>query len=280
MRFARLAAPALVLAIASWTAVAAQQPAAVAPPETAAVYQGEAAEAFLTKARIVRMQGLSEGVTAPRKATLELDGVTRSAAFKTVEIFSPGLTKLANGQMEMDFTDTWRTEIAAYVIDRIIGLGLVPATVERNYDGKPGSMQWWVESEMPEADRVKNKVTPPDMNAWNRLQFKMLLFDNLIYNTDRHLNNILVTKDFDLRLIDHSRSFRSIPGLKPNHGLTRFSRSLLSGLEKLERQDLIKRIGKYISGAQVNLLLRRRDDILALAKKLVAEKGEAAVLYP
>jgi hypothetical protein len=248
--------------------------------ETAAVYQGEAAEEFLSKARIVRMQGLAEGVTGARKATLELNGVTRSAAFKTVDIFSPGLTKLANGQMEMDFTDTWRTEIAAYVVDRIIGLGFVPATVERSYDGKQGSMQWWLTYEMKEADRVKNKITPPDQAAWNQLQFKMLLFDNLIYNTDIHLNQILVTKDFDIRLHDHSRSFRSIPGLKPNHGLTRFSRSLLSGLEKLERQDLSKRIGKYISGGQINLLLRRRDDILALAKKLVAEKGEAAVLYP
>jgi hypothetical protein len=48
--------------------------------ETAEIYQGEAAEQFLSKARIVRMQGLTTGVTAPRRATLELDGVTRSAS--------------------------------------------------------------------------------------------------------------------------------------------------------------------------------------------------------
>ena len=75
MRLVRLAGPALVLAIASWAAVAAQ--------ETAAVYQGEAAETFLTKAKIVKMQSIALGVTAPRKATLELNGVTHQAAFKT-----------------------------------------------------------------------------------------------------------------------------------------------------------------------------------------------------
>ena len=35
-----------------------------------------------------------------------------------------------------------------------------------------------------------------------------------LYNTDRHLNNILITKDFQIRLIDHSRSFRPFDTLK------------------------------------------------------------------
>jgi len=270
---------AVALALVCFASTRAQETATRAQ-ETAAVYQGDAAEQFLTKARIVKMQSLSVGVTAPKKATLELNGVTHLAAFKTVDIYTPGLTQLGNGQVEVDFTDTWKTEIAAYLVDRIIGLELVPATVQRRYDGKDGSMQWWVESEMEEGDRLKNRITPPDMNAWNRQQFTMLLFDNLIYNTDRNLGNILLTKDFEVRLIDHSRSFRPFGGLKPNNGLTRFSRTLLAGLEKLERQDLQKKTGKYLSGRQITFLLQRRDAILALAKKTVAEKGEAAVLYP
>jgi len=262
----------LALAITCWAQTTAQ--------ETAAVYQGEAAETFLTKARIVKMQGIASGVTGPRKATLELNGVTHQAAFKTVDIYTPGVTQLGNGQVEVDFSDTWKNEIAAYAVDRIMGLGLVPATVQRRYDGKDGSMQWWVESEMTESDRQKNKITAPDMNMWNRQQFTMLLFDNLIYNTDRNLGNVLITKSFEIRLIDHSRSFRPFAALKPNNGLTRFSRSALAGLEKLNKEDLQKRAGKYISTRQITFLLQRRDAILALAKKTVAEKGEEAVLYP
>jgi hypothetical protein len=265
-----------VLGLLVWTGTSAQE----AVRETAEVYQGEAAEQFLTKARIVRMQAVPTGVTAPRRATLELDGVTRSAAFKTVHEERPGLTQLNTGQVEVNFVDTWRTEIAAYVVDRIIGLGLVPATVERSYQRTSGSLQWWVESEMSEAQRIRDKINPPDTEAWNRQQFKMQLFDNLIYNTDRHLNNLLVTKDFEIRLIDHSRSFRGFNVLKPDHTLTRFSRSLLAGLEKLEADDLNKRLRRYLSPSQITSMLRRRDAILELAKRLVEERGEAAVLYP
>jgi hypothetical protein len=265
-----------VLGLLVWTGTSAQE----AVRETAEVYQGEAAEQFLTKARIVRMQAVPTGVTAPRRATLELDGVTRSAAFKTVHEERPGLTQLNTGQVEVNFVDTWRTEIAAYVVDRIIGLGLVPATVERSYQRTSGSLQWWVESEMSEAQRIRDKINPPDTEAWNRQQFKMQLFDNLIYNTDRHLNNLLVTKDFEIRLIDHSLSFRGFNVLKPDHTLTRFSRSLLAGLEKLEADDLNKRLRRYLSPSQITSMLRRRDAILELAKRLVEERGEAAVLYP
>ena len=280
----------LVSAVVGCVAMAAQEgvvqnppevaASAAAPEETADVFQGEEAERFLARARITRVQSIPQGVTAPRRVTLELDGVTRSAAFKTIHEERPGLMQLSSGQVELNFVDTWRTEIAAYIVDRIIGLGLVPATVERSLRGESGSMQWWVVSEMAEVQRRRNDIRPPDTEAWNRQQLKMELFDNLIFNTDRHLNNILVTKAFDLRLIDHSRSFRAFTDLRPNHTLTRFSRSLLEGLARLEREDLRKRIGRYVSVSQIDTMLRRRDRILELAARLVAERGEAAVLYP
>jgi hypothetical protein len=37
--------------------------------------------------------------------------------------------------------------------------------------------------------------------------------------------------------------------------------------------------GKYLTSGQIDRLFQRRDAIVALAKKRVAEKGEAAVLY-
>ena len=62
--------------------------------------------------------------------------------------------------------------------------------------------------------------------------------------------------------------------------MTRFSRSLLDGLERLELQDLRKRLSRYLNGPQINTLLQRRDAILELARTRVAERGEAAVIYP
>jgi hypothetical protein len=108
----------------------------------------------------------------------------------------------------------------------------------------------------------------------------MYLFDELIANVDRHLNNIRITSDFDLRLIDHSRSFRETRELKQPQRLSRFSRSLLDGLAKLEYRDLRARTVSWLDDAQIRAVLARRDAILALANKSIAEKGEAAVIYP
>jgi len=248
--------------------------------ESSAVYQGKAAEDFLTNAKIVSTRPLGEGVTRPYRVELELNGVTHSAVFKSIDVRKAGVTVLADGTSDIDFQDSWQTEIAAYTVDRIIGLGLVPATVERRVvDGKVGSLQWFVEVMATEAERLEQKLTSPDMDDWNEQILTTRLFDQLIANVDRHLKNILVTKEYKLRLIDHSRAFRINRGLPKPELLTRFSRTLLDGITKLEKKDLQKQVGKYLTSGQIDRLLSRRDAILALAKKRIAEKGEAAVLY-
>jgi hypothetical protein len=106
------------------------------------------------------------------------------------------------------------------------------------------------------------------------------LFDNLIYNIDRHSNNIWITKNWDIILIDHSRSFRPFNELRTESELRRFSKSLLAALGKLDRATLDKKLSKYLDGQQIAALLARRDAILARARRLVEEQGEAAVLFP
>jgi hypothetical protein len=279
----------IVAMLAAWPALRAEHvigqsakpaiAAAATPQETWEQFQGPAAEQFLLKARLRSIKNLGTGVTLPQRAELELDGVQHSAVFKTIDDRKGGVTQLQRSS-EINFQDSWQLEVAAYRVDRIIGLRMVPATVERTLNGKTGSLQWWVQSAMEEAERRKQEVTPPDLEAWNRTYQKMELFDQLIFNVDRHLKNVLVTVDFDLRLIDHSRSFRAWNELRNPERVTRFSRSVLDGLRKLEYADLRKRVGRYLVDDQIRGLLARRDAILALAATQVAERGEAAVLYP
>lgn len=265
-------ATAVAAVLFTWTATIAQ--------EGTPVYQGEAAEQFLRNARIMQVRAVGEGVTMPRRATLERNGIRQDAALKDIDFLRPGVTQLDDGSVIFNMEDNWRFEVAAYRIDRMIGLGLVPATVEREYRGKPGSLQWWLESEWSEASRRRNNIQPPDADAWEREQMKMRLFDNLLFNWDRHMNNILITKDFQLRLIDHSRAFLAYNDLRRQEELTRFSRSLLAGIEKLNRDDLRRQVGRYIEGSKITALLARRDKILELARTRVQERGEAATLYP
>lgn len=109
---------------------------------------------------------------------------------------------------------------------------------------------------------------------------KARLFDQLIANVDRHMNNLLVTKEFEIRLIDHSRSFRPLRALRNPEDLTRFSRTLLDSVGRLEMRDVRARLGRYLTGGQIERMMQRRDAIVALAKQRIAEKGEAAVIYP
>jgi hypothetical protein len=271
------AASRLIVALTAivWVSVAAQEP----PLETWEQYQGPAAETFLKKAKVLGKKRLGVGVTDPYKLELELDGVRHNAVFKTIDDRKAGLTRLQNS-VEMNFQDSWQLEVAAYQIDLIIGLRMVPATVERHISPDTGSVQWWVQSMISEFDRRGKGVEPPNAEAWERVYLKMQLFDQLIANVDRHLNNILVTKDFDLRLIDHSRSFRENKELGNARLLHRFSKSLLEGIAKLEFKDLKQRIGRYLLDNQIRAMLARRDAILALAKATVKDRGEAAVIYP
>ena len=240
-------------------------------------FQGNSVEEFLKKAKITSMKDISEGVTLPKKATLELDGVKHYGVFKTIDDYAKA--KQLDRGIEFEFQDSWKTEVAAYEMDKLLGLGMVPATVERIYDGKHGSLQLWVDSKMTEAERVKNKLQPPRPFDWEEQVARIKMFDNLVYNTDRHMNNLLITEDWKIRLIDHSRTFRPFDQLKDPKVLTRFSRSILEKMEALDEPVLREHVGNYLTPYQIQGLLKRRDAMVALSKKLIAEKGAGSVLY-
>jgi len=243
------------------------------------VIQGEDLENFLRKADIVDSKGISIGITGPKKVTMVLNGQTRFGVFKSIDEYKD-LMKYEDGRVEMNFQDSWKGEIAAYEIDKIIGLGMVPATVERTYKGAHGSVQFFVDSIMSEAEHKSKKAEVGNQDLFNEMMYKTRLFDNLIYNTDRNLQNLLITKDWELILIDHSRAFRPSTALKSPKDLEKISRSLLEGITRLNQKNLTEKAGKYLPKPQIDGILKRRDQILAIAKKQAAQKGENVALLP
>ena len=143
--------------------------------------------------------GGAEAVTSPWRLTLEKDGIKRD-----------GLWKNPEGRMG-GFIEGWRYEIAAYLIDQLIGLNMVAPTIEREFNNSKGSLQLWVESEMTLKKKTEQNIKTPSYKVfyWNRATYLQRFFDNLIGNEDRHMNNLLITKDWRIYLIDHSRSFRT-----------------------------------------------------------------------
>jgi hypothetical protein len=243
------------------------------------VIQGEEIEDFLRKAEIVAAKTMDIGITGPRKVTMVLNGQTRFGVFKDVDVYK-AIERFADGRVDVNHQDSWKGEIAAYEIDKIIGLGMIPATVERTYKGVKGSVQFFVDSIMSEGEHIARKVSAGNPELFNQMMYKTRLFDNLVYNTDRNLQNLLITKDWEIILVDHSRAFRPATMLKSPKDLEKLSRTLLEGIARLNRENLTEKTGKYLPKPQIDGILKRRDLIVALAKKQAAEKGERLVLLP
>jgi hypothetical protein len=256
-----------------------------APPEPTATLQGLAlegaeAEAYLRTANVVDRKPLGVGVTHSHKLTLSDGTRTLHAAFKTINERVP-TARMDLGGVEIDFRDSYRHEVAAYELDKLLGIGLVPPTVEREIDGRTGAVQLWVEAAQTEETRKKKGPEPTNIARWNWQMYKARLLRQLTYDTDfRNIRNLLVDSTFRLYAIDFSRAFRIQRDLLAPDDLECFSRSVLEGLKGLDQPLLQERLGRWLDKVQVDALLARRDRILALAQKRVAERGEGRVLYP
>jgi hypothetical protein len=243
-------------------------------------FEGEEAEAFLAAAEVVDKETLQIGVTRSERVTLSDGERTARAIWKVIDDYEP-FKRFPDGSHELGFHDSYKNEIAAYELDKLIGLGLVPPVVERRFQRERGALQLWCEGTIMEMERIEEGLTPKDPEVWNQQMFKVRLFHNLTYNTDfNNVGNILSDPESRIYLIDHSRAFRTKKELLAEGDLTRFSGSLLAGLRRLDQKTLKESLGHWLSKAQIEGLLARRDLILQLAERLIAERGEAAALYP
>jgi hypothetical protein len=257
-------------------AASAQVPASGLPLE------GAEAEEFLRSAEVIDLRYLEgQALTRPQRATLSDGNRTVRALFKTINE-DRAKVKLSNGETITNFKDSYYNEIAAYKLDRLLGLGVVPPCVKRRVGAKQGSMCLWVEGAMTEWERDKEKkLRPPDIEAWNRQMHTIRLFLQLTYDFD-YLNtrNLLIDEDWKIYKIDSSRSFRNEHKLRDPSELERFSRAVLESLRQLDADEVQTALKESLSKPQIKGLLARRDLILEVAEQRVAEKGEEAVLYP
>lgn len=243
---------------------------------------GSGTEEFLKSAEIVAAKEFdSLAVTRPLKVELTDGQRTCYAVFKTIDEQAMK-EKFVDGTTELRFSDRYQHEIAAYELDKLLGLGIVPPTVERRIGRETGSLSLWVEHSMTEWERLKVRdVHPPDVEMWNNQMYTIRLFQQLISDTDyKNINNLLVTPDWKIYKIDASRAFRSHKRLRKEESLERFSRPVLAALRALTEEELKTRLRRWLSRDQITSLWVRRGLILEVADRRLAELGEeAAVLF-
>ena len=189
-------------------------------------FQGEELESFLQNAEVTDLEGTEEGVTLPRRrrSSWTPGHTLRFSRHRRLQTRTHEVAQRRHrGRFPRQLEDRGRG-LRARQDDRPRH---GPTTVERRHRRDRGSMQWWVDNAMSELARVEDGIPPPDPQAWGDMVYKMRLFDSLIYNVDRQVRNILVTEDWRIVLIDHSRSFRTTAELREPEQMIRFSKSLL-----------------------------------------------------
>jgi hypothetical protein len=234
---------------------------------------------FLLTAKVVKSRHSDKGITNPWRLTLTDGTVTHDASFQAVDEHKP-LMQLASGT-EMGFVDSYKFNIAAYQLAELLGLDdMLPVYVERKWQGQTGSLSWWLPVKMDEVERHKQKLTPPDADAWNNQMYKIRVFDQLIYDTDSNLTNVLIGEDWKIYRVDFSRAFRLHKDLKnPDVNLVRCDRQLLEKLKALDAKEVAEKTKHYLDKDEVKAVMARRDKIVEYFQKLISEKGENEVLY-
>lgn len=238
---------------------------------------------FLAKAKVIRNRTTNRGVTAPKLLTLTDGVITHDAVFQAVDESKMVVSLGGNGrasQTELNFVDSYRYNLAAYALSELLGLDyMMPVHVERRWGGQTGSMSWFVDTLMDESDRLKKKVQPPNSTEWNYQMYRMRVFSALVRDTDRNLTNVLITPEWKIMMIDFSRGFRLQPELMHQSDLARMCKDLWAKLQNLQRDEVKKATGDWLKDSELDAMMKRRDLLVAHFSKLIAEKGEANVLY-
>lgn len=234
-------------------------------------------EEFLRTAEIVHRETIPVGVTLSTRATLSDGTLTHDAHIQKIDFYRRRYK--ARGRTYINFRDSYRYNIAAYRLDRMLGLGMVPVSVEREIDGDSVAVTWWVDDvEMMARERYSRKMEPPQVFQWNDQRYQVRVFNQLVYNTDPNLGNLLIDKDWKLWMIDFTRAFRTFKQLPDPVSLTRIDLRLYEGLRKLDAQSLKQKLGDYLLAAERRALLERRDRLVAHFDALIAEQGDLAVI--
>jgi hypothetical protein len=267
--------PLLLLALVFAPATVVAQP--------AAALTAEQQLAFLRSAEVTASRPIGKGVTGSMRLTLSDGALAHDAAFQSIEDRATP-QDLARGRRragELHFADSYKFNIAAYELARLLGLGhMMPATVERRWKGQVGSLTWWVDDVlMDEAEREKTNTQPPSVLAFQRQRQTMFVFAELLHDTDRNKGNVVYTKDWRVIMIDFTRAFRIERRLRSPNLLQQCDRELLARLKALTEDEVRKATSGYLTGNEVAGVMARRRLIVERYESLVKQRGESVVLY-
>ncbi len=136
-------------------------------------------EEILSRGEIVSVEEVGEGVTKPKKVKLRQGEIEVEALFKT-ESTPIDASRRSQKNRLINLSDRWEHEVAAYRLDRLIGLRMVPVSVEREIGGQRGSLQLWIDGLINELKREQESI----LGEWLVLPVRAMASDVRVRRAD------------------------------------------------------------------------------------------------
>jgi hypothetical protein len=248
------------------------EPAAESPeekPTSEGPQTPEEVEEFLRTAMPLVVVPGAAGRTDPWKVRLESNGIARWAQFKYI-----------NRPRPEPIPDSFSYEIAAYELDKYLGLNLVPPAVRKTIKETTGSLQIFVENAVRESDRKRENIPPGDPEAFEQSMADLKVFENLVYDACGNDKDTLVQKETDkIYRVDFSEAFAPESGTIPGCEIRRCSRRLYQRLCDWDQETVKVFLSTYLNEEEIRALHARREAIVRMIQEQIEARGENEVLF-
>ena len=157
-------------------------------------------------------------------------------------------------------------DVAAYRLDRLLGLDMVPVTVMRTVGRSEGSLQFLPQRISDEGQRSASGQGGGASCALPLQWEAMYVFDVLIYNEGRSLQRMVYEPSvWNLILIEHERAFKSSKGRPPHlsSASIKVSEGWRKALRALDDTVLAENFSDVLDKKRLKSLGTRRDQLIA-----------------
>lgn len=230
----------------------------------------EEMEKYLKNASIVSIEkNLEMGRTGFWRVTLNEGKKERRAIFKHVNRPRPTL-----------LPDCYKYEIAAYKLNNMLCLNIVPPVVERKINNQTGSLQLLLENVMTERDREIRKIKPKNPPEFKNNLDVIQIFEILVYDQCGDTGDTLIQLDnWKVWRVDFSEAFSPSQDILPECRIERCSETLYKNLLEIKNRKLEKELDPYLNKGEINALIERKLRVIKKIKYLIKKKGKKKVLF-
>lgn len=156
-------------------------------------------------------------------------------------------------------------ELAAYRLDRMLGLDMIPVTVRREIAGQQGTLQFVSAETLSERERVADEKGDGAPCSLKKQRRAMYVYDALIHNPVRTPLSMLYSPDnWQLMLVNHGNSFsteKDRPTYLKNIELT-IGDQWRTALLRIDDEKLRTNLGDVLDKRRLTALARRRDALI------------------